>query len=217
MKKVMLVSISILMVLGFLTGCDMNDNGQGVASYSQLSYEEIANEIIRFHVVANSDSEKDQNLKLKVRDNVIKYISNELDDVKSIEDARDIIINNREEIENISKKVIEDSGYAYEVKTTLSRENFPDKYYGDLFFPQGEYEAFRILIGEASGQNWWCVMFPPLCFVDETMGAVNSENNKENFEKFSKNEVGNEKKNKKNPNDKKGIQFKLKFLEILRK
>ena len=145
--------------------------------------EDIQNEIIRFHVLANSDTEEDQNLKLKVRDKVIENMSSKFIGCSNIDDARKIMLDSMDEVNSIAKEVIEENGYSYRVKSELSRENFPDKMYGDTLFPQGNYEAFRILIGEANGQNWWCVMFPPLCFVDESKQVVNSDETKESLEK----------------------------------
>ena len=88
-------------------------------------------------------------------------------------------MDNIEEVNNIAINVLRENGFDYEAKTMISRENFPDKVYGDYLFPQGNYEAFRIIIGNGEGHNWWCVMFPPLCFVDETKGDVDSNNLKE--------------------------------------
>lgn len=132
----------------------------------------IEQKLIRFHVIANSDNVNDQNLKLKVRDKVLEYIAPKLKDSKSIEESRKIINANDEKIISIALKVIKDNGYDYDVKTTLSKEKFPIKTYGNITLPQGEYEAYRIIIGSGKGQNWWCVMFPPLCFVDITKGEV---------------------------------------------
>ena len=142
-------------------------------------------------------------MKLKVRDRVIEFVSNNLKDCKSLNDAREFIINNKSEIESIAQFVVDENGYSYNVTSSLSKENFPDKVYGDVVFPQGEYEAYRILIGEAKGENWWCVMFPPLCFVDETKEAVNSK------EVISSLETNNVKQKEEK------IKFKFKLFEFL--
>ena len=179
MKKVGIMFLLLLLMLS-IQGCSKVDFttsylGQGVEEDKELVYEDIVNEIIRFHVLANSDSDEDQQLKLKVRDKVIEYVSSKLESCNDLDEARSFIIENKSIIEGIAKDVIIENGYSYNVVSILSRENFPDKAYGDLIFPQGEYEAYRILIGEANGQNWWCVMFPPLCFVDGTKDVVNSK------------------------------------------
>ena len=203
-KKVFFILINIILIFNLVGSTDY---GQVIKSNEELKYEDIVDKIIRFHVLANSDTEEDQKLKLKVRDEVINYISPKLKDSKSLDESRRIIKRNKEKIEQISKKVIKDNGYDYEVTSMISRENFPDKIYGDLIFPQGEYEAYRILIGKAKGQNWWCVMFPPLCFVDETKNIVDSSEIKESIE----NEVNEDKKEI----NKDKIKFKFRLFEIL--
>lgn len=172
MKKVFYLSTLVIGLMVFL-GCTSSQINEVSANNEIVyDYESVQNEIIRFHVIANSDSDKDQELKLKVRDEVIKFLSPLLDKSSSIEESREILKENDEEVKKIAKKVIKENGYKYSVESQLSRENFPEKIYGNIILPQGEYEAYRILIGKSSGQNWWCVMFPPLCFVDVTKGEV---------------------------------------------
>lgn len=207
MKRI-IISFFIVILFINMTGCSSHYGGQVFRENDELVYEDIVNKIIRFHVIANSDTEDDQNLKLKVRDRVIEYVSEQLEECKDLNEARDFIIENKSTIEKIAEDVIKENGYSYNVTSILSKENFPDKVYGDLVFPQGEYEAYRILIGNAEGQNWWCVMFPPLCFVDETKEAVDSDDIKE---KITEN-ITKEKNNKKSKSD---IKFKSKFIELL--
>lgn len=172
MKKVFYLFTLVIGLMVFL-GCTSSEmNSINTNSEITYDYDSVQDEIIRFHVIANSDSDKDQQLKLKVRDEVIKFLSPLLDQSSSIEESRKILKENDEEVKKIAKKVIEKNGYKYSVESELSRENFPEKIYGNIVLPQGEYEAYRILIGKSSGQNWWCVMFPPLCFVDVTKGEV---------------------------------------------
>lgn len=196
--KRMIIIISLIFIMLNINGCSnliiTNDKiGQGISENNELVYDDIVNEIIRFHVLANSDSDEDQKLKLKVRDKVIEYVSEGLKSCTDLDEARSFIVENKSTIETIAKNVVDENGYSYSVTSMLSRENFPDKVYGDLVFPQGEYEAYRILIGNSEGQNWWCVMFPPLCFVDGTKDAVDS---KEIEEKL--NETKNKKAEEKN-------------------
>ncbi|MBZ9621606.1 stage II sporulation protein R [Clostridium sp. FP2] len=164
MKKFILTSITIIIIISIFL------SGSNVATKATQS--DIAGKLIRFHVIANSDDKIDQGLKLKVRDSVLKYISPKLVDCKNIEQSRKIINNEDENIKKIAQGVINKNGFKYSVATTLSQENFPIKTYGNITLPQGKYEAYRIIIGSGSGQNWWCVMFPPLCFVDITKGNV---------------------------------------------
>lgn len=125
-------------------------------------------EIIRFHIKANSDREEDQALKLKIRDSILKEMEEKFKDTKSLDESREIIEENMMAMKSITEKVIEEEGENYSVAVTLGQDNFPTRKYGNLVFPAGEYETLLITLGEGRGQNWWCVMFPPLCFVDIT-------------------------------------------------
>lgn len=133
--------------------------------------------LIRFHIRANSDREDDQNLKLKIRDEILREMENKFKGSKSIEESRNTILKNMDNMRNIAKDVIKDSGKDYDVSISLGKNNFPIRKYGNIVLPQGEYETLLIEIGKARGENWWCVMFPPLCFIDET--HVASKNNTE--------------------------------------
>ena len=124
--------------------------------------------IIRFHIKANSDREEDQSLKIKIRDEVLKEIGQEFGKSKSIEETRTIVNKNLNNMKSIAENIIEDEGKNYSVNISLGNENFPTRRYGDITFPAGEYETVMLTIGEGKGKNWWCVMFPPLCFVDIT-------------------------------------------------
>ncbi|MGG7214551.1 stage II sporulation protein R [Clostridium nigeriense] len=208
MRNKILIVVLILIILN-LSSCTSIESGQGFNLDNELVYEDIVNEIIRFHVIANSNSDEDQSLKLKVRDKVIEFVSSNLRDAKSLDEARQFLIDNKSDIESIAKAVVNENGYSYNVTSTLSRENFPDKVYGDVVFPQGEYEAYRILIGEAKGENWWCVMFPPLCFVDGTKEVVDS---KAVINTLESNKESNKDSDKPTENK---IKFKFKLFEIL--
>lgn len=131
-------------------------------------FKEDKDGIIRFHVRANSDLREDQELKLKIRDKVLEKMNQKFDKDTTIEESREIIKKSLDEIKDISKTVLNNEGKDYEVHVNLGSEIFPIRKYGNMVFPQGEYETLLIEIGEAQGKNWWCVMFPPLCFVDIT-------------------------------------------------
>lgn len=141
---------------------------------------EIAEQIIRFHVRANSDSEEDQKLKLAVKDAVVLFLKDELSGANDLDEARNILYDDIDRIEEIARGVIGDMGYEYNVNVYFERAYFPMKVYGDMSFPPGEYEAFRVDIGGAEGKNWWCVLFPPLCFVDSSYSVV-PDDTKEQF------------------------------------
>lgn len=127
--------------------------------------------VIRFHVVANSDGADDQKLKLLVRDQVLQAIGPQLERAHSPAEAWYILDANRELMKVSAENTIRAHGYAYPVKVEMGNWQFPTRYYGDLVLPAGSYEAVRISIGSGKGQNWWCVIFPPLCLVDIAGGV----------------------------------------------
>jgi stage II sporulation protein R len=124
--------------------------------------------LVRLHVVANSNSAEDQQLKLQVRDAILAEISPEFEDLTNASQARGLIVNNIKKIQELVEKEISRRGYNYPAHVELGRFNFPTKQYGEIVYPAGEYEALRVIIGTGQGNNWWCVLFPPLCFVDIT-------------------------------------------------
>lgn len=136
---------------------------------------DIAKNIIRFHVRANSDSEYDQQLKLKVKDAIVNFMQPLLANSSGIDESRQILQENLDAIITKAKEVLQQEGADNEVTAYFETSYFPMKSYGDMTFPPGEYEAFRIDIGEASGKNWWCVLYPPLCFVEATHGVLPEE------------------------------------------
>ncbi|HHW48320.1 MAG TPA: stage II sporulation protein R [Clostridiaceae bacterium] len=142
------------------------------AIYSDRINKGLADNLVRLHVVANSDSEEDQALKIEVRDAVIDYMKIQLKDSKNLEETKYIINNNINKIEKIALDKVKSYGKNYPVKVSLGNYPFPTKSYGDVRLPSGEYQALRIVIGEGIGTNWWCVLFPPLCFVDATHGTI---------------------------------------------
>ncbi|MFZ3372536.1 MAG: stage II sporulation protein R, partial [Desulfitobacteriaceae bacterium] len=127
---------------------------------------DIANKLIRFHVVGNSDSEADQALKRAVRDAILVQVSPALAKSQSLEESRLLLQGLLPEMENIARSTVRDLGKNEQIGSDYGRFQFPTKSYGSIVLPAGEYEAVRILIGKAEGANWWCVLFPPLCFVN---------------------------------------------------
>lgn len=148
-------------------------------AYSETIQTGIADNVIRFHVIANSDSEEDQELKKEVRDAILNEMSPILSESSSIEVSRELLIENMDKMKAIAEDVVAQWGKNYSVKVTLGPAVFPTKQYGDIVLPTGEYEALRVSIGKGEGKNWWCVMFPPLCFVDVTHGVVPEETKKD--------------------------------------
>lgn len=131
--------------------------------------------IMRFHVRANSDTQEDQELKMAVKEDVVSFLKPLLENCKSVAESKNVIVSNLQNIYTIAINTIVEQGYDYEVRVYVTEEEFPAKTYGDLTFPAGKYQALRIDIGEAKGQNWWCVMYPPLCFIDESTAVVSAD------------------------------------------
>ena len=125
--------------------------------------------LIRIHVLGSSDNEADQALKLKVKDAVVAYLAPQLEDSQSLDESRAIIQNNMSHITQIANETLALEGSTDTVSLQYGHFDFPIKYYGSFSLPAGNYEALRILIGEARGRNWWCVLFPPLCFTDSNV------------------------------------------------
>ena len=139
----------------------------------------IASNIIRFHVRAESDSKEDQWLKLQVKEAVLAYISPVLSKSQSVDESSQLLYNESENIRNVAAATLRSLGDESDVNVYFENCYFPMKTYGDMTFPPGEYEAFRVDIGEAQGKNWWCVLYPPLCFVDAVYGEVPEESKEE--------------------------------------
>jgi len=132
--------------------------------------------LIRLHVLANSDSVADQQLKLKVRDAIIEYLAPYLEHATTKSAAKQIVFEQKEKLIAIGEQVVAMSGADYPVDIQIGIFDFPIKSYGSLVLPAGKYEAVRVLVGAAEGSNWWCVLFPPLCFVDITNVVAIPEN-----------------------------------------
>jgi stage II sporulation protein R len=140
-------------------------------------YEHITDNVLRLHILANSDSDEDQALKLLVRDAILEKTEDIFSNAGGKEDAVIAAKKAVPEIERIASKVIDEQGYDYSVSAEVTTMEFDTRVYGDITMPAGEYEAIRVTIGEAEGKNWWCVMFPPLCIpavaADETIEVFN--------------------------------------------
>lgn len=135
-------------------------------------------DLIRLHILANSDTEQDQYLKLLVRNKIVKYLEAELKEVQNANEVKTFICNNEEKIKEIASAVLKENHCDDVVKISMGKSEFPLKKYGKFVLPSGTYNSVKILIGEAKGANWWCVLFPPLCFIEERQ--VDVKNEKEN-------------------------------------
>lgn len=173
MKVFKRFTILIFLLFIYVTICAM--------SYTNAVCSDISDSIFRLHVIANSDSADDQNLKYIVRDNVLKYMNSLTTNSNSKAEIMQIVSKHLDDFKEVAQNTIFENGYDYEVSVEIGNFEFPVKTYGDISFPAGFYDALKIKIGNANGQNWWCVMFPPLCFIDVSSGIV-PDNSKELLE-----------------------------------
>jgi len=134
--------------------------------------QDISDAVIRFHVIANSDSLEDQVVKYKVRDRILAGVQQVMESAETKEEAQQLLERQLDTIVELADKVLEEEGMEYRTTAGFEHTNFPEKSYGDLTFPKGDYDAVRILLGDGKGQNWWCVMFPTLCLVEGTCEEV---------------------------------------------
>ena len=139
----------------------------------------IEEKVLRFHVIANSDSEEDQALKLKVKDILVEAMKPMLQGAENLEETKAIVTEHLSEIEEIAGEAVLAYGHGEAVQAELVNTYFPVKSYGDCTFPAGKYDALRITIGKAAGKNWWCMLYPSLCFVDTIHGVVPEDSKEE--------------------------------------
>lgn len=201
MKKIL--NFSLLIFLLFLYVFISAQN------YVSAVSSNLSEAVFRLHVIANSDTDEDQSLKLKVRDSLLNYMNNLCSNCSTKEEAISVASLHQEDFQKIAEQTIANNGYNYSVKISINQFNFPTKNYGDISLPAGLYDALRVEIGAAKGQNWWCVMFPSLCFIDISSGIVDDkakENLEENLEKESYTIISD----KKNSN----VKFKFKLIEF---
>lgn len=151
-------------------------------SHLQMSY---AGEVVRFHVLANSNSKEDQELKLQVRNRVGGYVSDLLEDVATREETLQVIEEHLPEIQKTAQEEIERNGFEYAVTAQIKEVDFPVKTYGEYCMPAGEYTSLQVQIGKAEGDNWWCVMYPNMCFAGSTYEIVEGKEKKQMYRVFT--------------------------------
>ncbi|MEG0109096.1 MAG: stage II sporulation protein R [Lachnospiraceae bacterium] len=172
LKKNIRILLIAIAVAGAATGFIVNQMQLKAQAHWKATQEHMAKEVLRFHVLANSDSKKDQALKMKVKEAVLNFMSSQLPTEASLEETKKWVHQNQNEIKKIGRDIIKKEGYQYSIHSEVSTCYFPDKTYGDVTFPAGKYQALRIEIGDAKGKNWWCVLYPNLCFIDATNAVV---------------------------------------------
>lgn len=200
-KKVKSIFIILFLLTIFILICAI--------SYVDAVSNDISNTVFRLHVIANSDSNDDQNLKLKVRDELLSYMNIISKNCNSKEEVIKMAMEHKDNFKEIAKRVIKENGFNYDVDISIGKTDFPTKSYGDISLPAGTYDALKVKIGEANGKNWWCVMFPPLCFVDVSTGIVPESSKKEMKENLNDEEYELISKT-----DSSEVKFKFKLIEI---
>ena len=141
----------------------------------QQTQQEIAQKVLRFHVRANSDSREDQALKLRVRDAVGAMMQQVLEGVEDVAECSRIVEANLAAVVDTAQQTVYEEGDTYTVSAQMESTEFPQKAYGNYIFPAGEYQALNVVIGSGKGRNWWCVMYPNLCFHDAVYEVVDEE------------------------------------------
>lgn len=199
-KLGIIITLSLLLFL-YTTVCAF--------SYAQAVSSNISDSVFRLHVIANSDSDEDQNLKYKVRDALLNYMNDICSNCSSKEEAIEIVSTYQDNFEQVALNTIKDNGYDYSVNIEIGNFEFPTKQYGDISLPAGFYDALRVEIGQAEGRNWWCVMFPSLCFVDVSSGIVPDYSKEELQDALSEEEYSIISNNSDNE-----IKFKFKLIEF---
>lgn len=170
-KQIICTALALLISIG----------ATGILTQAKVTevQKKMADEVFRFHVLANSDSKKDQELKMKVKEAVIGYMKEQLPESESVEMTRVWAKTHIREIEDLAEETLRKEGCKDEVRAEVTNCYFPEKTYGDITFPKGRYNALRIEIGEAKGHNWWCVLYPNLCFIDAVHAVVPDEGKEE--------------------------------------
>lgn len=151
MKRVLIVFLLIFLLLGIFCGCERKSN----------------EEYLRIHIRANSNSELDQAIKMQVKNEVVTYLSKKLENCSSKQEAIEVISSELDTIEILANTTLHLNGMQYDSSAIIQKEDFPTRSYGDLTLESGEYDALIINLGSGEGDNWWCIVFPPLCFVDK--------------------------------------------------
>lgn len=201
MKKIFYITSLVILTTIFLL--------ISINSYANDVSKDLSNNFFRLHILANSDSEEDQALKLKVRDSIISYMNTLSYSGLTKEEAINLTNSHLAAFKEIAEKTIAGHGYNYPVSLEIGNFYFPTKEYGNISLPAGYYDALKIEIGEAKGKNWWCSLFPPLCFVDISAGVIDEESEKYLKDNLSDDEFAII------TDDSEDVKFKFKIIELI--
>ena len=176
-KRSMCCLVTALILAALLTGWQMRERSLMVEARAESAQRELAGEVLRFHVLANSDSQEDQQVKMQVKEAVLEYMDREMpsEQKAGLSGTKAWVKAHLGQIRDLAEETLREAGSRDKVTAELTNAYFPAKTYGDVTFPAGEYEALRICIGQAQGQNWWCCLYPDLCFIDAVHAVVPEE------------------------------------------
>lgn len=201
MKKLKYIFVLLLLLILFIF--------VSANSYANTISQDLSKNFFRLHILANSDSKEDQALKLKVRDAVISYMETLCYDGLTKDDAVSLTTEHLDDFKSIAQNVLKENGSNYDVNLEIGNFYFPTKEYGNISLPAGFYDGLKIEIGKAQGQNWWCSLFPPLCFVDISSGIIDEKSEEELKENLSNEEFAIITSNSEE------IKLKFKLVELL--
>lgn len=170
--KYILILLSLLFCFIFIS----------ISSYAHTVSDNLSDNFFRLHILANSNSKEDQDLKLKVRDAIIEYMEAKNYSYSSKSNVINAVTEELDVYKSIAENIIKEAGFNYPVSIEIGNFYIPTKLYGNISLPAGNYDALRVKLGNAEGENWWCSLFPPLCFVDISSGVVD-ENSKDTLKK----------------------------------
>ncbi len=179
MKRERICLLIAILMAAVITGGLVLERGLLVEARVERAQQELAQEVLRFHVLANSDSEEDQQMKMQVKDAVLSYMKKHLPENADLAATRQWAKEHLSDIESLAETILLDAACDYTVEAELAQVWFPKKTYGDVMFPAGAYEALRVKIGAAQGQNWWCCLYPKLCFTTAVHAVVPDEGKQE--------------------------------------
>lgn len=222
-KRIIITSIFIGLTVTFLL-CFLGYRATVYANnLTSFVSNEISEEVLRFHILANSNSEEDQALKIEIKDEVISLMELALSSSNSRVETIENIENDMDKIIELAEKIISENGYDYTISGQITDVDFPTKTYGDMTLPAGNYKSLQLIIGEGKGDNWWCCMFPPLCFVDITSSSSSTDlagsSNLSNSEEIIKLQLSETLSEEAfmivTDTNNSEVKFKLKLLELL--
>ena len=175
-RKKEAICLGIALLCGaLLTGLLLVQRGMLVEARARRAGQELSREVLRFHVLADSDSRQDQQRKMEVKEAVLAYMGEAMPQDADLEETCSWVQEHLEALEQTAGETLREAGCSDPVRAELVRDYFPEKTYGDVTFPEGEYTALRICIGEGQGHNWWCCLYPSLCFTDAVTARVPEE------------------------------------------